>query len=284
MPPKVKRILLIAGVAFLVLMGASGLLLYRTREIAASSYEREAGKWWAIAAGGYQDFANQIVSLKPDPASQPAVCHNAKVQLQNLNSLNIAVEVPSDYQDFHRAFREAIQTNKRYYREMLQFCAKGAEANGALLSSISSLGRDVEDSYRDAHRLMPEVGIEIEPGTYTQVNAQLSRIFLPPKAEEPSPRVIHVPRVVEVPRRGFSPDFPPPVGSTVVISTPRGGSVNLRESPSLQAARVEGREVVRYGERVLVLDRVGYWLFVETDDGYYGYIRWWYEGSPYVRP
>jgi len=277
---RIRHILTIIGIAFVILIVALTVVLYRTREIAASSYEVQAGRWWAVAAGGFDDFASQILSLKPDPASQPAVCHNAKVQLQNLNTISTSGDVPEEYAGFHAQLLKAMSTNKRYYRKILQLCAQGAEANGTILSSLSALGNQVEEEYQDAYARMPGIGTVIEEGTATEIDERLAKIFQP----KPKPVEQLKPRVVEVPRRGYSPDFPPAVGSIVFVETPRRVGVNLRVAPSLNAARVEGRELVQSGERVLVLDRIGYWLFVETADGYMGYIRWWYEGTPYVRP
>lgn len=275
------RILAIIAAAVLILAVAFAVILFRVQETAASSYESQAARWWASAAGGYQDFANQVRSAKPDSSSIPDVCHNAKVQLQNLNGITLAGGVPKRYTDFHTRFMEAVSVNKKYYQRVIDLCSGGG--NGTALSGLFSLGKDVEDRYEEAHRLMPEIGANIEPGTYAEVNDRLARIFRPteqPKEQPQQPKT----KVIEVPRKGYSPSFPPAVGSIVIIDTPKRGPLNFREAPSIQSPQIAGREYVDYGERVQVLGREGFWLYVMTSEGTTGYIRWWYDGTPYVRP
>jgi hypothetical protein len=276
-----SRALLIGGVVTLIVAGAIAILLYRASETEASSYELQAARWWAIAAGGYSSFADQIMSLRVEPASIEAVCHDTKVQLQNLNSISLAGAVPATYTDFNRTFMDAVSANKRYYRRILQLCSNGMEGDATLLASLFTLGKDTEDRYRQAYALMPDIGSQVEPGTYSEVNEKLSKIFQSgPKKVQQEPKV----KVVEVPRTGYSPSFPPAIGSIVVVETPLGIGLNLRVAPSVNASLVQNRALVRSGEKVVVLNRAGNWLFVQTEDGYYGYVRWWYEGTPRVRP
>ena len=76
---------------------------------------------------------------------------------------------------------------------------------------------------------------------------------------------------------------PPSSGVRVVIRTPKGIGMPLRVEPSQYADRVPGRDLVRQNEEVSVLDRYGDWLYVRTQDGAQGYIRWYYLGDCYVR-
>lgn len=76
---------------------------------------------------------------------------------------------------------------------------------------------------------------------------------------------------------------PPRTGLRVVINTPKGIGLPLRAEPSQYADKVSGRDLVRQGEAVSVLDRYGDWLYVRTSDGAEGYVRWFYLGDCYVR-
>lgn len=276
-----SRILTVAGIAVIGLAGILGTIMYRA-QTANANYESQCAKWWALAAGGYEDFSNQVLSMKLDASSQAAVCHNTKVQLQNLNSISLAGEVPPKHKRFHTLFMDAVSENKRYYRTILEIHSKGSEADGVLLSSLFTLGKDVEDRYRDARNSMPDIGTEIDPGTYAKVNAHLSKIFQP--APKPAPKPRTQTRIVVVPRSGYSPGSPPVIRSFVTVQTPRGGPLNFRTAPYVGAERIAGRDRVEYGERVMVLDRYGDWLYIMTEEGTTGYIRWWYQGDSYVVP
>ena len=72
---------------------------------------------------------------------------------------------------------DAVDASERYYQAVLESYFSGAESDGTLLSSLFTLGKDVEDKYRDAHNYMPEIGSGIEPGTYVKMNTHLSKIL-----------------------------------------------------------------------------------------------------------
>lgn len=76
---------------------------------------------------------------------------------------------------------------------------------------------------------------------------------------------------------------PPTVGIRVVVDTPKRIGLPLRLEPSQYADRVPGRGLVQQGEEVVVLDRFGDWLLIETQDGARGFMRWYYLGDCYVR-
>lgn len=179
MTGSVHRVILVGVIAFVALLGAATLIVYWSRETAAASYEAQAAKWWATAAGGYDHFANQTLSLRADSSSRPTLCHNARVQIQNLNTISMKVEVPRDYTRFHSEFREAVDTNKRYYRQIVELCGTTGAIDSATLARLLALGEDVEGEYAEAYELMPGIGTEIEQGTYLQVNTRISDIFRP---------------------------------------------------------------------------------------------------------
>jgi len=287
----------LTALALILLVGivAAGILIIRSIEVGAQSYESQASQLWAASAGGYNDFADQIRGLKPDSSSISAVCQLTQTHLERLNTISLTANVPDNYANFNQAFTAAVQANQMYYRKIIEMCSVNPNDYSLLLSSALSLGKGTEDKYQAAYNLFPTVGSNIQQGAYVDINERLSKIFSgrasttktpsqtenQQKSSKPSqPQV----KIVEVPRKGYSRDFPPAVGSLVTIDTPTGDPVSFRMAPSQSSPLVTEQESIPDGDQVTVIQRNGDWLYVSTQDDIRGYIRWIYEDTTYVSP